>query len=125
MGANYAGDVVFPLTDHIDVANVAIEELLVLSFRGKSSCYIVSEETTPNQFVHVLGVAIGKPALKWVSLPDGQLKAAMLKGGLKETMIDALIEMGQVIGSGEYVADYLLNKPVNNFAKVFAAAYNG
>jgi uncharacterized protein YbjT (DUF2867 family) len=124
MGANYAGDVVFPLVDPVDVAAVAVEELLSLSFRGKSSRYIVSEETTPDEFVKVLSAAIGEPDLKWVCVPDAQLKAAMLKNGVIETMADALLEMGQAIGSGQYVADYLLNKPSSDFAKVFAAAYN-
>lgn len=130
MGANYPGNVIFPLVDPADVATVAIEELLTLSFSGKSGRYIVSEETTPDEFVGVLSVAIGKPDLKWVCLPDIQLKEAMLKAGLKETMADALIEMGQIIRSGEYAADYLLNKPasgsykVKDFAKLFAAAYS-
>lgn len=107
MGANYAGDVIFPLVDPVDVANAAIEELLSLTFTGKSDRYIVSEETTPNEFVKVIGEAVGKPDLNWAFVADEQLKIAVLKGGLTETLTNALVEMGQIISSGEYVSEYL------------------
>lgn len=130
MGANYAGNVVFPLVDPADVATAAVEELLALAFTGQSSRYVVSEETTPEAFARAIGAAIGRPDVKWVFVPDAQLQAAMLKGGLTETMAHTLIEMGQTISSGAYVADYLRHKPqrgthkLADFAKVFAVAYH-
>jgi uncharacterized protein YbjT (DUF2867 family) len=130
MGSNYAGNVVFPLVDPTDVVMVAVEELITLSFTGKSSRHIVSEETTPDEFARVLGTAIGKPDLAWVFMPDVQLMAGILTSGVTGTMADALIEMGQTINSGDYVADYLVHKPalgthkISDFATLFAATYN-
>lgn len=130
IGSNYKGEALLPLVDPADIAEAAVEELLAQSFTGKSVRYIVSEELTGNEVAAILGAAIGKPDLKWVKFPDAQLKAGMLQGGLKETMANAFIEMGQVIDSGEFLADYLLHKPVlgthkfKDFAKAFAAAYN-
>lgn len=130
MGGNYNGDVLIPIVDPADIADVAVEELLAQSFTGISVRYIASEETTPNEVAAVLGAAIGKPDLKWVFVPDAQLKAGMLHGGLKETMADNFVEMGRSINGGEFVADYLLHKPVlgthklKEFGKGFALAYN-
>jgi uncharacterized protein YbjT (DUF2867 family) len=130
MGSNYKGDVLLPLVDPADIADVAAEELSALSFTGKSVRYIASEETTPNEVATLLGAAIGKPDLKWAFVPDAQLKAGMLQGGLKETMADGFIEMGQAVEAGIFVEDYLQHKPVlgsrklKAFAQAFAAAYN-
>lgn len=130
IGSNYSGDAFLAIVDPADIADVAVEELLALSFTGKSIRYIASEELTGNDVATILGTAIGKPDLKWVFVPDAQLKAGMLQGGLKETMADGFIEMGQGINQGYFFEDYLLHKPVlgtrklKDFAKAFAAAYN-
>ena len=130
IGSNYKGDTLLPLVDPADIAEVAVEELLTQSFTEKSVRYIVSEEMTGNEVAAILGTAIGKPDLKWVFIPDARLKAGILQSGLKETMANAFVEMGQVINSGEFLADYLLHKPVlgkhklKDFAKGFAAAYS-
>jgi hypothetical protein len=130
IGSNYSGDKFIAIVDTADIAEVAVEELLAQSFTGKSVRYIASEETTGNEVAAILGAAIGKPDLKWVFVPDAQLKAGMIQGGLKETMADGLVELGKIIESGEAGSDYLLHKPVlgthklKAFAKAFAAAYN-
>jgi uncharacterized protein YbjT (DUF2867 family) len=130
MGSNYKPESNLVLVDTADIAEVAVEELLTQSFTGKSVRYIASEEITAQQAATILGTAIGKPDLKWVFVPEAQLKAGMMQAGLKETMADGFIEMGRGIDTGEFVADYLLHKPVlgthklKEFAIAFAAAYN-
>jgi uncharacterized protein YbjT (DUF2867 family) len=130
LGGNYKGDVFVAVVDPADIAEAAVEELLTQSFKGVSVRYVASEETTPNQIAAVLGAAIGKPDLKWAFVPDAQLKAGLLQGGLKETMAEGFVEMGRSINSGDFMADYLLHKPVlgthklKEFGKAFANAYN-
>ena len=129
-GSNYEGTITLPIVDTADIAEVAVEELLGLGFTGKSFRYIASEEMTGNEIATVLGTAVGKPDLKWVYVPDEQLKAGMLQGGLTETMASNFVQMGQGVQSGELLADYLQHKPVlgkrklKEFAVGFAAAYN-
>ncbi len=130
LGGNYAGDKEAVVVHTKDIAAVAAEELLNLSFTGKSVRYIAGEITTMNEAVKILGTAIGKPDLKWMQVPDAQLKAGMIQGGLTETMADGLTEMGKAIASGEFVEDFDLHKPVlsptklSAFATEFAAAFN-
>jgi uncharacterized protein YbjT (DUF2867 family) len=130
MGSNYKPETKLVMVDTADIAEAAVEELLAQSFTGKSVRYIASEEMTAQEVATILGTAIGKPDLKWVFVPEDQLKAGMLKGGLKETMADNFIEMGRAVDTGEFVADYLLHRPklgmhkLKEFAKGFAAAYN-
>ena len=130
MGSNYRGDIKLALVDPADIAEAAVEELLSLSFTGKTIRYIASEELTGNEVAGILGNAIGKPDLKWVFVPDAQLKAGMLQGRLKETMADGFIEMGQGVEQGYFFEDYWLHKPtlgshkLKDFAKAFAAAYS-
>ena len=130
IGSNYSGDKFLALVDTADIAEVAVEELLAQSFTGKSVRYIASEETTGNEVAAILGAAIGKPDLKWTFVPDEQLKAGMMQGGLKETMASGLVDLGKLIETGEATSDYLLHKPVlgahklKEFGKAFALAYN-
>ena len=130
MGSNYDGGIVVPIVDPADIAEVATEELSSLKFTGHTVRYIASEDLSMNDVATILGTAIGKPDLKWTVLPDAQLKAGMLQGGVKETMAEAFVEMGKAVNSPEFLADYLQHKPVlgthklKDFAKGFAVAFN-
>ncbi len=130
MGSNYKPESKVVLVDTADIAEAAVEELTALSFTGKSIRYIASEEMKAAESAAILGAAIGKPDLQWAFVPEAQLKAGMLQGGLKETMADGFIEMGRGIDTGEFIEEYLKNKPalgthkLKDFAKSWAAAYN-
>ena len=130
MGSNYEGNKPLPIVEPADIAEAAIEELSILKFTGHSVRYIASEELSMNDATTILGTAIGKPDLKWAVMPDAQLKAGLLQAGLKVTMANAFVEMGAAVNRPEFLADYLLHKPVlgshklKDFAKGFAAAYN-
>ena len=130
MGSNYPGDKKIPIVDTADIAEAAVEELSTLKFMGHSIRYIASEELTMNEAATILGTAIGKPDLKWAFVTDAQLKAGLMQGGLKETMANAFVEMGRAVNGSDFLADYLLNKPLlgthklKEFAQNFAGAYN-
>lgn len=120
----------FPIVDTSDIAAVAAEELLQLKFKGHGVRYIASDEVGTDAIAAALGKAVGKPETPWVKFPDDQAKAGMMQAGLSEDLADNYIEMGHAIDSGILFEDYWKNKQalgkvkLDDFAKVFAAAYN-
>jgi uncharacterized protein YbjT (DUF2867 family) len=63
IGANYGDGTKLALVHTDDIAEAAAEELLSLSFTGKSIRYVVSDEKTTYEVASILGRAIGMPEL--------------------------------------------------------------
>lgn len=130
-GGNFSvPDQQFPIADTSDIAAVAASALLQLEFKGHGVQYIASDEVGTDAIAAALGKAVGKPETPWVKFPDDQAKAGMMQAGLGEDLADNYIEMGHAIDSGILFEDYWKNKQalgkvkLNDFAQVFAAAYN-
>jgi uncharacterized protein YbjT (DUF2867 family) len=129
IGGNF-GDTTFPLAHPADVAVVAAEDLLNLSFKDHSVRYIAGDEKTGNEIAQILGAAIGKPDLQWVVFTDEQSQQGAIQAGLPEEVAKNYTEMGKAIRTGEMSADYFNNRPalskikLSDFAPEFAAAYN-
>lgn len=130
IGGNYGEGTRLIVADTSDIADVAAEELLHLSFEGKSVKYIISDEKTTDQVAAILGKAIGKPDLKWVNFTDADTLGGMLQNGVPEDVAKNYAEMGAAMRSGEMAAEYNKSRAAtfgkNNletFAPVFAAAY--
>jgi uncharacterized protein YbjT (DUF2867 family) len=130
LGGNYGnGKIVLAHTN--DIADVAADELLKLSFKEKSYLYVSSDLKTTDEVANVLGDAIGKPDLKWVDFTDEQNLGGLVQAGLSEELSRNYTEMGSAMRSGEMFADYVKqgSSPrgkikLGNFAKEFSAAYN-
>ncbi len=125
---NYGGDVKEPWVSPIDIATVIAEEF-EKPFSGRSVRYIASDEVSPNEVAEILGEAIGKPELKWISIPSDQFLEGLLSAGFNPNTAKGLIEMN--IGRVQNLYDdYNSNKPVlgsvkmKDFAKEFASVYN-
>lgn len=129
MGANF-GDNEFPLVHPSNVAKVAAEELLNLSFKGKSVGYIAGDEKTGGEIAKTLGKAIGNDDLKWIYFTDDQNYDGLVKAGLSEEVSRNYTEMGKAVRTGEMSEDYFKHQPelqnikLSDFAKEFAAAFN-
>jgi uncharacterized protein YbjT (DUF2867 family) len=130
IGGNYGENTKLVLVHPADIADVAAEELLGLSFKGKSIRYIASDEKTTNEVAAILGKEIGKPELPWVNFKDEETLGGMLQAGVPEEIAKNYAEMGAAMRSGEMDSDYLKNKPTEfgktkfeAFAPVFAAVY--
>ncbi len=130
IGGNYGEGTRLVVADTNDIADVAAEELLHLSFEGKSVKYIVSDEKTTDEVASIFGKAIGKPDLKWLNFTDADTIGGMLQNGVPEEVAKNYAEMGAAMRSGEMVAEYNKSRAAtfgkNNletFAPVFAAAY--
>lgn len=130
IGGNYGEETKLVLVHPDDIAEVAADELLKLSFKGKSIRYIVSDEKTTSEVAAILGKAIGKPELPWVNFKDEDTLAGLLQAGMPQEVAKNYTEMGTAMRSGEMDADYQKNKPAvfgrtkfEAFAPVFAAVY--
>jgi uncharacterized protein YbjT (DUF2867 family) len=119
------------LSDTADIAVVAAEELLNLSFTGHSVRYIASDERTPVEVAKALGTAIGKPELPFVEFTDEDTLNGLKGAGLHEEIAKNYTEMGHAMRTGKMPEDYWKNRPtefgkvkLEDFAKQFAGAYN-
>ena len=91
---------------------------------------MASDEHTANEAAHILGIAIGKPDLKWVTFTDEQTQGGLEQRGVPAHIAANFVELGASIHSGALRQDYALHKPVamgnvklEDFAKEFAAAF--
>lgn len=133
IGGNYGDhNTIMTMVHTDDIAAAAAEELLALSFTGKTVRYIVSDERPTGEIAQALGKAIGKPELPWVSFSDEQNQQGMLQAGLPEEIASNYTEMGASIRTGIMPEHYNQNKPktlaptkLETFAGQFAQAYAG
>ena len=129
LGNNYGADSPIVLVHPNDIAAVAAEELLGLTFTGKSFRYIASDERSSREITAVLGAAIGKPELPYVEFTDEQNYEGMTGAGVPAELARNFVEMGTAIRSGEMFADYKKHKvelgptKLEDFAKEFAGVY--
>jgi uncharacterized protein YbjT (DUF2867 family) len=132
IGSNFGGnDFKLVLADPADIAAAAAEELLNLNFTGHTVRYIVSDERSTADIASVLGKAVDKPDLPWVTFTDEQALAGLQQAGLPEEIAKNYTEMGAGLQSGIMSEDYWKNHPssfgktkLEDFARTFAAVYN-
>ena len=92
--------------------------------------YLASEELSGPEVARNLGQAVGEPDLKWVTIPDEQLKDGMMVAGMPSAIAAAMVEIQVRQGSGRLSEDHKRHRPVlgrlklAEFAKNFAAAYH-
>jgi len=129
MGSNYGGDDRMVMVHPDDIAVAASEELQIMSSDNKVR-YVASDEHTANEIAHILGSAIDKPELKWLTFSNEQTQESMEKKGIPKHLVDNFVAMGASTHSGVVREDYDLHKPaimgkvkLEDFAKEFAAAF--
>lgn len=129
IAARYGGDDMNVFVSNIDIAD-AIAQELESQEAGRKVRYVASEELTCNEAASILGAAIGKPELKWVSISDDEQLQVYKAHGMNESLALQFVEMNASIHSGKFFEDYYRNKPtlgkvkLKDFAKEFAAVYN-
>lgn len=130
IGSNFGGsDDKVILTIPADIAQVAAEELLSLKFKGHTIRYIASDERPTGDIAKVLGNAIGKPDLPWITFTDEQAVDGMIQAGFPNEIASNYRDMGQSIRNGKMFEDYWKHRPslsktkLEDFALIFAEAY--
>lgn len=131
IGGNYGEGARMVLVHPIDIAEVAAQELMNLSFTGKNIRYIASDERTTDELAAVLGKVIGKNDLHWVNFTDEESFAGMQQAGVPDEIARNYTEMGAALRSGEMFSDYNANRPatmgqtkLEDFAQYFAEVYD-
>jgi len=126
---NYGGDEKEPWVSPLDIAHVIAEEI-EKPFEGRTIRYIASDEVSPNEVGKTLGEAIGKPDLKWSTIPDEQMLSRMVSAGMNPNTAKGFVEMNASRCNGVLYEDYFRNRPtlektkLKDFAKEFAVAYH-
>lgn len=90
-----------PMIATRDIGNAAANALLDLEFTDKQTRELLGErDLSYAEVASIIGRAIGKPELKYVQLPDAQIRAAFLQMGMSENVADLILEMSAALNSG-------------------------
>lgn len=129
IGANYGDNDKIVMAAPADIAAAAAEEITTIT-AGKKIRYVTSSDCTCNEIAQILGTAIGKPALKWVTISSEEMQKGMEQRGVPAHLVDNFIELGASLHNGKLREDYDQQKPsvtgkvkLIDFAKEFAAAF--
>ncbi|WP_158995471.1 NAD(P)H-binding protein [Mucilaginibacter sp. L196] len=127
IAASYGGDDINIFVSSLDIADAIVEEI-ESKIPGKKVRYIASEELTCNEAAGILGAAIGKPDLKWLTISDEQQLNGYKAHGMNDSLAQQFVEMNASIHKGKFYKDYNQHKStlgkvkLKDFAKEFAAA---
>jgi uncharacterized protein YbjT (DUF2867 family) len=94
-------DLAFPMIATRDIGNAAAQALLTLDFNGKQTRELLGErDLSYAEAATIIGTAIGKPDLKYVQLPQEQVRGAFLQMGMSANVADLILEMSTALNSG-------------------------
>ncbi|NQD71633.1 NmrA family NAD(P)-binding protein [Sphingobacterium shayense] len=128
--AGYGGSDKIAFVSPNDIAEVAFEELTETS-RGRKTRYVASDELTCDEAANILGEAIGKPDLKWITLSEDELLDGLIQSGFPPYLATEFVRMHAETHSGRIFDNYLKHRPklgktkLRTFAEDFAKVYNG
>lgn len=101
MAGPVSSDVRLPMIATRDIAAVASDALLQLSFAGQQSRELLGQrDLSYLEVASIVGTAIGKPALAYVQLPAEQIIQAMTQMGMSKNMATLLCEMSDSLNTG-------------------------
>lgn len=127
--SNYGAEDKIPWVSPIDIAT-AIAEELTTPVNGIKIRYVASEELTCNEVARIIGEAIGKPYLKWVTISDKQMLSGLKQFKMPLSLANDIAEMNASMRNGGILfQDYYKNRPtlgkvkMKDFAEEFAVAF--
>lgn len=131
IGSPIRPDIPIPMVATKDIADAASRLLLEGTFTGHAVRYLLGpRDLTMAEAARILGVAIGKPDLRYVQFPEEEARKAMAGMGMSGSAIDAMLEMdrglnaGRIRPSRERNAESTTPTSLEEFAKnIFSAAY--
>jgi uncharacterized protein YbjT (DUF2867 family) len=94
-------DLKLPMIATCDIGKAAAAALSNLDFKGKQTLELHGQRDLDyTEATVIVGKAIGKPDLKYMQPPDGQVRAAMVQMGMSDNMAGLILEMAGAINSG-------------------------
>lgn len=101
MAGPVKNDLPLPMIATCDVGAAVAGSLLSLDFAGKSAQEVQgSRDVTYDEVAKIIGAAIGKPGLRYMQLPNAQLKPFLVQMGMSANMADLLLQMTDALNSG-------------------------
>jgi uncharacterized protein YbjT (DUF2867 family) len=119
-----------PWASSQDIAAAAVEELTT-STAGRKVRYIVSDEVSSDQLVHVLGEAIGHK-ISWLTVPHDVLEATYQGYGMSPQAAQGFAQLNEAKNSGTLYEDLAKHRAeltygqvkIEDFAQDFVRVYN-
>ena len=100
-GGPLRADLKVPMIATRDIGVAAAERLLQLDFQGHQTRELLGPtDLDMNQVAAIIGKAIGKANLKYVQIPDAQVRGALLQLGMSDNMANLLLEMTASLNNG-------------------------
>jgi uncharacterized protein YbjT (DUF2867 family) len=94
-------DLKLPMIATHDIGTAAAEALLKLDFGGKQTRELLGQrDISMTEVATIMGNAIGKPDLKYIQLPDEQVRPALVRLGLSSSAADMILELAAALNSG-------------------------
>jgi len=94
-------DLKMPMIATRDIGAAAANALIDLDFDDKETRELLGErDLSYAEVASIIGNAIGKPELRYVQLPDEQVRSAFLQMGMSANVADLLLEMSAALNSG-------------------------
>jgi uncharacterized protein YbjT (DUF2867 family) len=129
-GFPISGDVSLEMVFTPDIGNAAADRLINTDFEGKQVVFLSHANThTLEETTKILGKAIGKPELSYISFPPESAKQAMMGFGMSQSLAENYLEFSRGVNEGklrEEEGKYpKQNAPTSleDFAGIFAGAY--
>ena len=95
-------DLAMPMIATRDIGTAAASALLSLNFTGKQTHELLGErDLSYAEVASIIGKAVGKPDLKYIQLPDEQIRGAFLQMGMSANVADLILEMSAALNSGD------------------------
>lgn len=134
MGSPMNGEIKVPMVFTGDIGKVTAEELLNLlsgKINGKKIRYVAGQrDISNNEVASIIGKTIGIENLPYIQFPYEDAKAAMLAGGLTESLSNGYLELSKSANEGKLLSDFVRDETnttetsVEWFAEnIFAPAY--
>lgn len=115
------GDLKLPMIAAQDIGAAAANALLQLEFKGHQSRELLGQrDISYDEIAGIIGKAIGMPGLKYVHVPDEQLRPVLAQQGMSSNFVDLLLEMCGALNSG-YMKALETRKPENSTATSYEA----
>jgi hypothetical protein len=131
-GSPVRGDIQMPMIATQDIGQFAAERLLKLDFSGHSTRELLGErDLSMNEATKILGKAIGKEDLAYVQFSFEDTEKAMQGMGISPGVVSSYLEMnkgfndGFIKGEEPRTAENTTKTSLEDFSKVFAAAFSG
>ena len=89
----------------------AVAEEMTTPATGIKVRYVVSDEVPCNEVARILGAAIGKPGLQWLTITNEEMLSRLEAAGMAPGTAALFVELNASIHTGELLRDYFIEKP--------------